>query len=137
LIVAGVCVGGFLVAYKLKPAGVLPASKPRFCFLPKFSSSVALPPDVTEASSPQEQLISRLEKLGFSVVRQSEDELVFSRGSALGDFTVEIAKLDITFDLPIGPSTPVEVAYGSFAAFDTGDLWQFTQELKSQLEHTE
>ncbi|MGV7220290.1 MAG: hypothetical protein ACQ9MH_02045 [Nitrospinales bacterium] len=124
-----------LTAYKLKPAGTLSKLKPSFCFLPKFKLSLTLSSDIMEAKNPQKRLINRLATFGFSILRESEDKLILNRGSALGDFSIKIAKINITFDLPLRSLTSIEVEYGSFAAFDTGDLWQFSQELKKSLEY--
>ncbi len=135
-IIAAVAIIGFLSAYKLKSPQPLPSSKPSFCFLPKFEGSISVPPINAETTQPTDFLAERLAEAGFSVAQRTDDELVFSRGSVLGDFSVKIAKVNMRFDLPIQPSTRFTIEYGAFAAFDTGDLWQFTQELKDIVERS-
>ena len=133
-LVAAVAVVGFLGAYKLKSPRPLPASKPSFCLLPKFESSISLPRSIAEAAQPSEPLAERMAEADFSVAQQTDDALVFSRGSVLGGFSVEIAKITVRFTLPLQSSARFSIEYGSFAAFDTGDLWQFTEELTARVE---
>ncbi len=79
-------------------------------------------------------LLYRLNQLGFVEMGRDIDQIRFTRGSILGDFSVQIAKVDLTFRLPLDTETVLQVEYGAFAAFDTGDLWKFTTELKDRLE---
>ncbi len=133
-VVAAVAVGGFLAAYKFKPASPLLSSKPSFCLLPKFKGLIDLRPNIAQAPQPAESLAEGLAESGFSVAARSDSELVLSRGSVLGDFSVKIAKANLRFEVPLQSPAAFIIEYGSFAAFDTGDLWQFAQELKSSLE---
>lgn len=133
IIVVGALVGVF-VAYRLKTARDLPASKPSFCLLPKYKVSLRLPPEVVSSSEPISLLGQRLAEFGFSESKRESGILRYSRGSLLGDFSIKIAKVNLTFPLPLEAETAVEIAYGQIAAFDTGDLWRFATELKARTE---
>jgi hypothetical protein len=82
--------------------------------------------------------VSRLEQFGFREVRRDTENIEFSRGSALGDFSIKIAKLVATASLPLSNPPQLKVKYGvAFGcAFDTGDLWKFCQELTEKIEAT-
>ncbi len=59
--------------------------------------------------------------------------LLYKRGSVLGDFTIKIAKVNLFFSLPLESETKLYIQYGTFALFDTGDLWKFTNEIRGKL----
>ena len=93
-----------------------------------------VPQALLGSSDPPAALGERLRNFGFRVDKRTENVLRFTRRSALGDFSIKIAKVNLTFAMPLTADTEVLVEYGSFAAFDTGDLWTFTSELKAGLE---
>lgn len=132
LIVAALAVAGVFLAYRSKAATDLPASKPSFCLLPKFRASFRLPPEVVSASDPIAELGQRLAAFGFAEAARNSGSLRYARGSMLGDFSIKLIKVNLTFALPLAAETAVEIAYGSLAAFDTGDLWRFATELKAK-----
>lgn len=132
LIAAALAVAGVFALYRSKVAPELPASKPSFCLLPKFRATLRLPPEMLSAPDPIAELGRRLAAFGFSQAAWDSRSLRFARGSLLGDFSIKIVKVNLTFALPLAAETAVEIAYGSFAAFDTGDLWQFATELKAK-----
>ncbi len=119
----------FLVAYKFKAPAPLPDRKPSLCLLPKFKGTMVVPPGISQAADPAEALGRALSEFGFSEATRKGREIVFARGSAIGDFSIRIAKVNFRVSLPIESSATFSIEYGSFAAFDTGDLWQFAQEL--------
>lgn len=122
------------VAYRLKTSPGLPDTKPAFCLLPKYRVSLRLPPDIVSSSDPISVLGQRLAEFGFSESKREAGFVRYSRGSLLGDFSIKIAKVNLTFPLPLEADTVVEIAYGQIAAFDTGDLWRFATELKARTE---
>jgi hypothetical protein len=83
-----------------------------------------LPPGVLE---------ERLTHLGFLKTKDEENRLCFSRGSALADFSIKFAKIQVLADKPLVSGSKIQIVYGSFALFDTGDLWKFSNELKTKL----
>ena len=121
------------VLYSAKTFSPLPSTKPRFCLLPKYV--VPLPVDGPDV---EVVLSSRLAHYGFREIRRDANAIVFSRGSALGEFSIKIAKLVATATLPLAPLTQLNVEYGvAFGcAFDTGDLWTFCRELTEKIEAT-
>ncbi|MGF1579639.1 MAG: hypothetical protein ACFCD0_09775 [Gemmataceae bacterium] len=122
------------LGYKLRWPSTLPPTKPFISWFPKYRTVVVLTPVVVENQEPEMALLYRLNQLGFVEMGRDIDQIRFTRGSILGDFSVQIAKVDLTFRLPLDTETVLQVEYGAFAAFDTGDLWKFTTELKDRLE---
>lgn len=122
------------VAYRLKTAPVLPDRKPSFCLLPKYVVSLRLPSAVVSSPDPISVLGQRLGEFGFSEAKREAGFVRYSRGSLLGDFSIKIAKVNLTFPLPLEAETAVEIGYGQIPAFDTGDLWKFATELKARME---
>ena len=134
LVVCAVTVAVFLCAYKLGAPVRFPTVKPRFCVLPKYDVRIIPPSYLIEAADPTAELARVLKPLGFAQSRKTDKFSEFSRGSLLGDFSVEIAKVNLTFSLPIISDLHCRAVYGSFAAFDTGDLWTLCSELKNKIE---
>jgi len=122
-----VAFGLVLVAYKFSPAKVLPTAKPAFAFLPKYQIQVQ------RANNSVDQITRALEALDFVRGTHGGGKQRYVRGHTLGDFSIKIAKVHV--DIPstsIGAPT-LDVSYGSFALFDTGDLWEFCSELRDKL----
>ncbi len=119
------------VSYTAKGYAPLPAAKPRFCPLPKYVVSIPL-----GDADAEYDLSARLDDYGFHEVRRNPNAIVFSRGSALGDFSIKIAKLVATAPLPMSNPIQLNVEYGVpfGCAFDTGDLWKFCRELAEKIE---
>lgn len=125
-------VGGFYVAYRLKPPIQLPSHKPSFAWLPRYQFDVDAS-DWPKGDEVLPYLRTRFEELGFRQSSETTTMVRFTRGSALGDFSVKIMKLDVDVTLPIETRATLAVHYGALAAFDTGDLWTFASELKAKL----
>ena len=79
-------------------------------------------------------MVLRLTDLGFSCDRQTPLALHLTRGHAKGDFSVELAKINLTVSLPLEAETELLVEADWLVAFDTGDLWQLTSEIKAIVE---
>ena len=124
----------FLVAYKTKEPTPLPFVRPTFACLPKYITPIALPQDIIAAGSPELALGERLAEYGFSESSQTVGKVCYTRGSIVGDLSVKIAKINLTFSLPLYRRPTMTVVAGGPLAFDTGDLWKLTTELKEKLE---
>ena len=138
-VVIGIVGGYFLlrvaISYKRNKPKELPKTKPLIAWLPKYHSVVCLPEKIINTPSATEALGKQLSLFGFKLVKDSPSELVFSRGSALGDFSIKIVKVNLKFGKPLTNETKLIIEYGSFALFDTGDLWKFSEDLISKLEN--
>lgn len=120
--------------YRSKSASQMPTERPSFCWQPKFVVEFELPDAITTATDPVNSLGDSLGQYGFKEVRQQPDSVMFARGHTLGDFSIKIAKVTLTFPLPLEKHQSAEAGYGSYAvAFDTGDLWTFTVELRDKV----
>lgn len=120
------------LAYRSKRFARRPLQKPSLCWLPKYR--VALPSYGAEVSI--DDLTAKLAEFGFVVKRQHENAIVFNRGHALGDFSINLVKLIVTANLPLADPVELEIQYGHWVGViaDTGDLWQFCEELAQQVE---
>lgn len=125
----------FYNKYKDGTAQLLPNKRPWFCWLPKFKTTVNLPSTIVNYADPLQSLGDKLQELGFRLEYQETGFARFTRGSKYGDFSTKIMKIDLTFSTPIKQETDVIVEYGEFAAFDTGDLWKLTTEVKQHLQN--
>ena len=133
LVVAVLAIASALAVYKIKGHTAFPASQPTLALLPKYAFSISLPAEISMAPDPIEKLGSLLAEYGFRESKRSDKIVVYSRGSLLGDFSVEITKLNLEISLPLAAESAARVEYGAFAAFDTGDLWRFSDELTRKL----
>jgi hypothetical protein len=120
------------VAYAGKSHRPLPAKKPGICWLPKYAFLLQL----DGPASIEDELILRLQDYGFEVAKRDARRIVFSRGSALGEFSIEITKLIATATLPLSNPVEMQIEYGiAFGCLcDTGDLWKFCRELMQKVE---
>ncbi len=134
LIVTAVTVAVLILAYKRSSPALLPTQKPPFCFLPKYDVPINAPISVSGAADPIAALDRVMRSLGFAQLSETENFVGFGRGSLLGDFSVRIAKVRVEFSLPLTSDLHCRVVYGSFAAFDTGDLWTLCSEIKNEIE---
>ena len=127
-IVAAVVAVIFLtVGYKVAPFRDAEGSKPLFVFLPKYRKLVT-------RSKSNAELENELSRFGFDKVKQDESVSYFTRGSVLGDFSINLARVNVALR-EINPNQhELTVQAGWVAAFDTGDHWQFITELGRELE---
>lgn len=122
-------VGVVAYFYSRKSATDLPDKRPSIAWMPKYRSRCTLSEAIRSSSDPARALVIRLGEAGFSCERQTPLALHFTRGHARGDFSVEIAKINLVVSLPIETEVDLIVEAGWLVAFDTGDLWQLTKEL--------
>ena len=115
-IIIGIVGGYFLlrvaISYKRNKPKELPKTKPSIAWLPKYHSVVRLSENVINTSSATDVLGKQLSFFGFKLVKDSSSELVFSRGSVLGDFSIKIAKVNLKFNKPLTNETKLAIEYG-------------------------
>ena len=114
----------------------MPASRPAFCFLPKYKTVVRLSHDLIHSANPKHELSALLYSLGFRILAERSNQFSFVRGYELGDFSIKLAKVRLYFELPLASQTHMSVECGGrvFAPFfDNGDLWAFTTELNDKI----
>ena len=115
------------VLYKLLPFREAVGRKPLFSLLPKYKMTV-------HHSLTNEALEAELARFGFKKKKGRGDASCFSRGSVLGDFSINLAKVDVSLHEIAPGEHELTVQSGWMAAFDTGDHWQFITELAQKLE---
>jgi len=130
IITAVVVIVLFTLTYKLIPYRDLPDAKPGFALFPKYRTSIDWSPEAPDVPELEEKFV----RFGFRVCRSDENGMSFKRGQLLGDFTVKLLKLKCTISAPENGSSSLSLEAGWMIAFDTGDLWTFTSELKQKLQ---
>lgn len=113
--------------YKLLPYREMGSKKPFFALFPKYKKTI---PSTTSDLN-IEQLLNGL---GFKKVKQDDSSSKYTRGSMLGDISIKLAKIDVYLKTISSTEKEVAVQAGWVAAFDTGDHWQFLNELSQKLE---
>lgn len=117
----------FTVTYKFLPYRLLNSRKPSFAIFPKYRSEMSLKID-------DKELEKRLAAQGFKPTNVKQSISYFTRGSILGDISIKLAKIRVGVERAANSSSILTVEASWVAAFDTGDLWQFTSELVEILE---
>lgn len=119
------------IIYKILPYREHGLVKPSFAILPKYKTCI----EINEADGAIVDYITRsFTQFGFKVSSTNSGIISYSRGHVLGDFSIKLSKVNLTF-LQISESAGVlTIAAGWVSAFDTGDHWQLLSELKNKLE---
>jgi hypothetical protein len=117
----------FTILYRIIPHRQLGAKKPLVAFLPKYQKTVT-----TDKSD--EDIQNQLETYGFKKVGLSNSASKFTRGSVVGDFSIKLAKVNVSVSRNHNTSVTVLVDAAWFVAFDTGDSWTFLNELSEKIE---
>ena len=114
VITAVIAVTAFTVIYKLVPFKPWGEEKPRFTLFPKYIASF----DKSAA-----ELEEALTKLEF----KKNEKGIYTRGKVYGDFSAKSIKLSAAID---AKNNQIKV-YASFFGilFDTGDIWQVTDDI--------
>lgn len=112
--------------YKWLPYRPLSKTKPRFTLFPKYHTTIQWSKELADVAE-------ELEKYGFELRSKNQDKLILHRGSLLGDFSVKLLKLKCIVSPSENDSLSITLEAGWMIAFDTGDLWTFTTELKQKL----
>lgn len=132
LLLGGVAAIAF--AYQQTRLKSLPPQEPRLAWFPKYRCRCQLAESIRTSADPLREIALRLELLGFECDRQTPLALHFTRGQAHGDFHVRLAKLNVAVTVPAAGEVELTVKADWLVAFDTGDLWRQTDELKRTLE---
>jgi hypothetical protein len=114
--------------YRIRPYRELPDRKPHIAVLPKYQAKLNL------AGMTVDELESRLNKCGYQKNKESDNAIVFSRGSVTGDLSVEALKSKFTVAKPFAESTQATLEAAWMVAFDTGDFFRLFGELKERIE---
>ncbi|WP_095618684.1 hypothetical protein [Halovibrio salipaludis] len=112
--------------YRVLPHRELGDKKPSLAFFPKYQNQVPHPGSDDET----EQIMS---SLGFKKRRSLGGVTEYSRGSVIGDLSIQLSKVKVVFHPISNGMLPYTVEAAWVAAFDTGDHWQFTKELGDKL----
>ncbi|MBN1899203.1 MAG: hypothetical protein JW827_10520 [Spirochaetes bacterium] len=124
-----------LIVYRQKKPVKIPEEKPVISFFPKYYATVRMTDSILKSNNPFSiTLDSRLEPFGFKLTKEFPEELIFSRGSVSGDFSIKITKVNLKFKIPPSKEIRMDIEYGFMVLFDTGDLWKFTNELIEKLQ---
>ena len=116
--------------YRSKTPRPLPRGRRWLQWLPKYWLPVALTSDPADLTAVTWELTDWLGPLGFELRIQDDAQLVFGRGSRVGDLTAaEARRVVIRVPLPLDNPARVEVHYESSAVFDTGDLARLCHDL--------
>ena len=120
--------------YRTKTPKILPESKPRFCWMPKYVAAIIYAGEIRDADDGVKALEKRLGESGFALESRDSNSVTFCRGHFLGDLSIKRAKLRLVFEIPLGAESNVRTEYaGPLLLFDTGGLWTFTRGLTEQL----
>ncbi|RUO34853.1 hypothetical protein [Aliidiomarina soli] len=114
------------ILYKAMPYRELSATKPGFVFFPKYKHRVAKP----DSDFHVEEVMS---SLGFRKKESLNGITMYSRGSVLGDISIKLIKVNVTFTPMNDGSLEYTVEPAWVVAFDTGDHWLFSKELGDKL----
>jgi len=99
------------LVYKVLPYKQWKNKRPSFVLFPKY---------IAQYSSSTEDVISRIQELGFIPVDQSNKR--FIRGKAFGDFSAKWMKLEILLESEKQEFRVFAPFFGII--FDNGDLWK-------------
>ena len=117
--------------YKLMPFREMGKNKPGFALFPKYKTTISLSSSNNQNT---DYITQKLAELGFKVTSSKDGVTSYSRGSIMGDLSVKIAKVNLTFSMSSNSEGILTVGAGWIAAFDTGDHWQLLSEIKDRVE---
>jgi len=118
------------VSYRLLPFRNAGDRRPFLALVPKYKKRIV-------SSESDEALEEQLARYGFRKRKQSGATASFTRGSVLGDLSIELAKVDVGLSRLNDEALEITVQAGWVAAFDTGDHWELITELGRKLESTQ
>lgn len=122
------------VIYDKKALRDLPSEKPRLCWFPKYRTKLLVADAILTASDPFAALEEQMTGMGFELDREHRHAAVFTRGESWGDFSAKVAQVNVKFAMPLQKEAELQIEYGHFALFDTGDLWHSATQLKEQIQ---
>ena len=118
------------VLYRLLPFRTAGDRRPFLALLPKYKKRIV-------SSESDQALEEKLARYGFRKTKQRGATASFTRGSVLGDLSIELAKVDVGLIRLNDKALEITVQAGWVAAFDTGDHWKLITELGRRLENTQ
>ncbi|MBK1725603.1 hypothetical protein [Halorhodospira neutriphila] len=129
LVSAGAAIAIVLRLYRKRPYRQPGAHQPGLVWFPKYR--LALP-----ELPPWQEVEARLTAFGFGRDQdeESRDALRFSRGSPWLDFSIRLAKMEVTVRGRPGGPGELLVEAGGPVLFDTGDTWELTRQLGESLQ---
>jgi len=116
------------ILYKVLPHRDLGQKKPMFALFPKYKNEVPKP----NSDYRVEEVMS---SLGFEKKKDKSGSMTYSRGSIVGDISIKLMKINVTFSPTNDGCLPYTVEAAWVVAFDTGDHWEFTKQLGDKLEN--
>ena len=116
------------LSYRLLPFRNAGDRRPFFAFLPKYKIGIT-------SSGSDQALEEKLAEYGFHKTKQKGATATFTRGSVLGDLSIELVRVDVGLTRLNDSELEVTLQAGWVAAFDTGDHWKLITELRSKLEN--
>lgn len=120
--------------YRKIPFRRFTSKRPFLIFFPKYLLKNIKVNSVDTPLGKLEHITSKLTEISFELKTNSPSKLFFSRGHFLGDFSTDIAKLDVYVDTDNHGELNISIEYGQFALFDTGDLWKITKKIHDLIE---
>ena len=119
--------------YRKRRPCSLEARKPRLKWFPKYEISIQLPRKVVKSDTPEEELEKILAESGFKIDCWTRESIQLTRGKSWGDFSAKLVKLRLTLPLPLKESSSMKLEAADVCLFDTGDLWELTNELAQRI----
>lgn len=133
------------LVYRWRRPVPLPTRTPGLCLLPKFVFSIPLEvPDAEPAplgvgDSVEERrelaLTERMSQFGFVPSGSTPTTLAFTRGSLIGDLSVQLTRIRVVASRPLQDPVEARIEYARALSTlcDTGDLWRFCRDLSGKL----
>lgn len=115
------------ILYRLIPHRIASHKKPVFSLLPKYKTEFHTTKD-------DKEIEERLTGFGFRNTGTIRNASTYTRGSVLGDFSINLAKVNIRFEKIASNKAVLCIEAGWIVLFDTGDFWTFIKELSEKLE---
>lgn len=129
ILVTAVAVALVITAvYKLMPYRTASGKKPFFTLLPKYRKTIDTPLD-------SDQLDRKLAHYGFKKTKSDGGTDYYTRGSLLGDLSVNLMKVRLGVSKPENGKAELTLEASWVVAFDTGDFWSFISELGQKVEN--
>jgi len=114
-------------SYRLLPFRNAGKRRPFLAFLPKYKKLIT-------SKASDKTLEQKLAQYGFKKKKQKGTTAKFTRGSVLGDLSIELSKIDVDLKRLNDEELELTVQAGWIAVFDTGDHWKLITRLGEELE---
>lgn len=114
-------------SYRLLPFRMAGERRPYLVFFPKYKKLIS-------SCASDQSLADKLAQYGFVQNKQSGATINFTRGSVLGDLSIELSKVDVGITRVNEKEIEITVQAGWVAAFDTGDHWRLITRLAEEIQ---